>query len=70
VSVGGFTYRTPEELLEAMERLRLDPELRSELGDRGRRAFTELWSENAHLERYLATIEELSSTRSPVSAER
>jgi glycosyltransferase involved in cell wall biosynthesis len=69
-SGGGFTFRTDAELLQAMERLRKDPVLRRELGERGRRAFHELWSEEAHLRSYLATIEELSSTRSPVSAER
>jgi glycosyltransferase involved in cell wall biosynthesis len=69
-SGGGFTYRTQAELLEAMERLQADPALRRELGERGRRAFRELWSEEAHLQRYLATIDELSSTRSPVAADR
>jgi glycosyltransferase involved in cell wall biosynthesis len=69
-SGAGFTYGTDAELLDAMERLRVDPTLRGVLGERGRRAFRELWSEEVHLERYLAMIDELSSTRSPVSAER
>jgi glycosyltransferase involved in cell wall biosynthesis len=69
-SGGGFTYRTQAELFEAMERLRSEPALRDALGELGRRAFRELWSEEAHLRRYLATIEEISSTRSPVAAER
>jgi glycosyltransferase involved in cell wall biosynthesis len=69
-SGAGFTYRTEPELLEAMERLRTEAGLRDELGERGRQAFRELWSEEPHLRDYLAMIEELSSTRSPVSAER
>ncbi len=69
-SGGGLTYRTNTELVAAMEQLRTDSALRDELGGRGKRAYRELWSEDKHLERYFAIIEELSSIRSPVSAER
>ena len=57
-SGGGFTYRTEEELLEAMERLRLDEALRADLGERGRAAWLERWSEEPHVALYLAAIEE------------
>ena len=49
-SGGGFTYRTQDELVEAMERLRTIPPLRAELGSRGYEAWRRLWSEDAHLE--------------------
>ena len=57
-SGGGFTYRTQDELVEAMERLRTNPALRAELGSRGYEAWRRLWSEDAHLEAYFAAIEE------------
>lgn len=56
-SGGGFTYRSQEELLAAMERLRLDPGLRYELGMHGYHAFVERWSEEPHVERYFEAIE-------------
>lgn len=54
----GIVYRTTDELLDAMRRLRADPGLRSKLGERGRRAWQERWSEEPHLEGYFAAIEE------------
>jgi glycosyltransferase involved in cell wall biosynthesis len=62
-SGGGFTYGTEQELLEAMERLRVNPELRRELGDRGYEAWKRLWSEEAHLEGYFAAIDEARRVR-------
>jgi glycosyltransferase involved in cell wall biosynthesis len=56
-SGGGFTYRTATELVEAMETLRLQPELRDELGARGRAAWLARWSEEPHLEAYFDAIE-------------
>ncbi|MBA2642208.1 MAG: glycosyltransferase family 4 protein [Actinobacteria bacterium] len=56
-SGGGFIYRTNEELVAHMERLRVDPDLGRELGEQGRRAHAELWSPAPHLDRYLSIIE-------------
>lgn len=56
-SHGGFLYRTPQELLAAMERLRNEPALRVEMGERGYRTYTERWTEEAHLAMYFSLIE-------------
>lgn len=56
-SRGGLIYRTAEELLAAMERLRHDPALRAQLGESGYRKYLERWSEEAHLAAYFALIE-------------
>jgi len=57
-SQGGFLYRTADEMLAAMERLRTDPALRREMGERGYRKYIELWTEEAHLNFYFRVIEE------------
>jgi glycosyltransferase involved in cell wall biosynthesis len=57
-SGGGLTYRTEQELVDAMEQLRLDPALRADLGARGRAAWIERWSEDPHVASYLAAIAE------------
>ncbi len=62
-SGGGLVYRTEEELVEAMERLRTDDGLRAELARRGRAAAAERWSEEPHLASYLAAIEEARTLR-------
>lgn len=56
-SQGGFTYRTSEELLTAMERLRTDAALRREMGERGFRKYHERWNTDAHLAMYFAELE-------------
>ncbi len=60
-SGGGLVYRTPAELVEALGRMQGDPSLRDELGQRGRSALEELWSEERHLERYFEAIDEARS---------
>ena len=62
-SGGGFTYRTQEELVQAMDRLRTDPALRRELGHKGYEAWRRLWSEDAHVQAYFAAIEEARTAR-------
>jgi glycosyltransferase involved in cell wall biosynthesis len=62
-SGGGFVYRTDEELLEAMEAVRTNEELRRDLGERGHAGWLERWSERSHLEGYFAAIEEARALR-------
>jgi glycosyltransferase involved in cell wall biosynthesis len=62
-SGGGITYRTRDELLAALERLRTEPATRDELGARGRDAWQRLWSEDRHLDAYFEAIEEARGAR-------
>ena len=57
-SKGGFTYRTPDELLAAMEQLRTDAVLRREMGERGYQKYEECWGEEAHLRVYFRVLED------------
>ena len=57
-SGGGFLYRTEEELLAAIHRTSAFPELRSELGEKGYRAFERSWSREAHLKLYFNLLQE------------
>jgi glycosyltransferase involved in cell wall biosynthesis len=57
-SQGGLLYRTPEELLAAMERFRTNAALRQEMGERGYQSYAERWTERSHLESYFAILEE------------
>jgi glycosyltransferase involved in cell wall biosynthesis len=57
-SRGGLAYKTDQELIESMEKVRLSDSLRRELGERGYCAYKRLWSEDAHMEQYLSLIEE------------
>jgi len=57
-SGGGFTYGDERELIEAMEALRRDPGLRTQLGERGHRGFVERWSEDPHVSAYFEAIDE------------
>ncbi len=62
-SGGGLMYRTHAELLEAMERLRTQPTLRQELGDKGHRAYLDRYSEAPHLKQYYALIDQIEQAR-------
>jgi glycosyltransferase involved in cell wall biosynthesis len=62
-SGGGFLFETLDECRAAMERLRADPGLRRELGERGRQTALAKWSADVHLRRYLALIDELLAVK-------
>ena len=57
-SGGGFTYRTEEQLVDAMKTLQTNAALRAELGQRGHQAYVERWSEDPHVRRYLELVDE------------
>ena len=52
-----------------MERLRTEPGLREELGERGHAAFVERWSPAPHIERYLDAIAEARERKDGVVRE-
>jgi glycosyltransferase involved in cell wall biosynthesis len=56
-SGGGFTYRTEDELLQALSQIAGSPQLRNELGERGYHAFVQNWTREAHLDMYFRYIE-------------
>ncbi len=62
-SGGGFTYGSDDELLAAMESLRSNPLLRTELGERGYRAYRERWSPDPHLAAYFDIIDGVTEGR-------
>ena len=55
---GGLVYRDQAGLIDAIRRLGADDALQAELGARAARAAATLWSEEAHLNGYLATLRE------------
>jgi glycosyltransferase involved in cell wall biosynthesis len=62
-SDGGLVYRTPDELVAAVERLRTDTTLRNDFGAKGHDAWRRLWSEERHLTAYFEAIDEARETR-------
>jgi glycosyltransferase involved in cell wall biosynthesis len=60
---GGITFRSDRQLGAALDRIASSPELRDELGKRGRRAYEERWTAASHLARYLGLVEELAARR-------
>ncbi len=56
-SGGGLTFDTLTECRTAMERLRLEPDLRTALGDAGRAFAQREWTIDVHLARYEALVE-------------
>lgn len=57
-SGGGIVYRNDEELITAMRLIATSPALRFELGEKGYRAFVQLWSKEAHLRLYFDFLQE------------
>jgi glycosyltransferase involved in cell wall biosynthesis len=64
-SGGGMLYRTREELETALRTFGADEELRSSLGQLGAKASRTIWSEAAHVQRYLDLV---AAFRGSVSA--
>jgi len=67
-SHAGFTYRTTDEMIAAMEALRTNPGLRHEMGERAHAAYHRLWSEEPHLDRYFALIDEARTRKASLTA--
>lgn len=62
-SGGGFAYDTEEELAAAMDQLLAAPGRRRTLGLRGYEAYTRNWTAEAHMQRYLALIQEIAAAK-------
>ena len=62
-SKGGLLFDTEEELRSSMHRLASDNDLRYELGNAGRQAFQNNWTESVVLECYLDLIDRIARTR-------
>lgn len=69
-SGGGFVYKTEDQLVEAMQKLASAPELRTELGEKGYRAFLKKWCEDPHIEMYLDLIYTIEEDRDRASGTR
>jgi glycosyltransferase involved in cell wall biosynthesis len=60
---GGIVYSSEQELLKAMEQLLDDSAYRTHLGLRGYEAYSKNWTAAAHVQAYLALIEEIASKK-------
>jgi glycosyltransferase involved in cell wall biosynthesis len=60
---GGLSFETLDECKEAMERLRTQPDLRSELSAKARAAYREKWTQAAHQKQYMALVRKLIANR-------
>jgi len=69
-SGGGFVYKTEDQLVEALQKLVSAPELRTELGENGYRAFLKKWCEDPHIEMYLDLIYTIEEDRDRTSGTR
>jgi len=67
---GGLYYADRDEFVECLNLLVADDALRRALGECGRRACLERWSEEGHLRAYVDLINQVRTTRSPVSPDR
>lgn len=63
MSGGGLLYRNSQELGAAIESLRTNPALKTELGARGYEAYRQEWTEEQHLDRYLALISRIGEKK-------
>ena len=55
----GLLYQKEAELLDAMELLQTNSDLRRQLGENGHAAYLEGYTEERHLEQYLGLIESI-----------
>ena len=62
---GGITYRSEDELLEAMKLLQSNRALRDELGAKGYETYIQRYSEESHVKAYLDAIEAAAAVRRP-----
>ncbi len=62
-SGGGLLFKTDDDLLAAIERVRRDRPLRDELAKRGYAAFAAHWTETAHLAAYLTVINDVAQRK-------
>jgi glycosyltransferase involved in cell wall biosynthesis len=60
---GGIVYRTDAELLHAVHRLAGDGELRAQLGRRARAGFERLYTQQRHVDAYLACIDKVRQSK-------
>jgi glycosyltransferase involved in cell wall biosynthesis len=62
-SEGGLVFDSPGGLVDAIDRIAADDDLRDTLGSNGRAARLGAWSEAAHLDRYFGLIDECRRRR-------
>jgi glycosyltransferase involved in cell wall biosynthesis len=62
-SGGGFTFETEPDLVNAMNQLLEDPNLRREIGRQGYDTLRKNWSPDAHVRRYLDYIEQIARSK-------
>lgn len=64
----GLIYRDQAELLVALESLRANPELRATMGAQGRLRYQNSYTEQRHMQDYLALIEEIQASKAEQGA--
>ncbi len=62
-SGGGYVYRNDDELLDAIHKIVIAPELRRELGQQGYNAFLRNWSKQAHLDLYFDFLQKAATRK-------
>ncbi len=62
-SGGGFIYSNDEELIEAMDILRTQPEKRKELGEKGYKAYRKYWTEENCMRIYFDLIHKIAQRK-------
>ena len=60
-SGGGLLFETEEELMDAVNKLVEDSSCRESFGEYGYQAYLRDWTEEVHLKRYFALIEDVAN---------